>query len=131
MIRQNKVLRNILCLLLIFGIIGETVIFLVLRPVIYLSVGFLTGIAAGMFYMYFLADSLDIALDMNSKGARVKMQVTAMIRNIVLLALAAVLYYTGWGDVLAYVVGMLMMKVATYLQPITDKMLQKFKRKGR
>lgn len=131
MIRQNKVLRNILCLLLICGIIGETVIFLVLRPVIYLSVGFLTGIAAGMFYMYFLADSLDIALDMNSKGARVKMQATAIIRNVVLLILAAVLYYTGWGDVLAYVVGMLMMKVATYLQPITDKILQKFKRKGR
>ena len=53
-----------------------------------------------------------------------------VIRLIVMLVMFTVLYVFDLGDLLFAILGMFSMKVAAYIQPFTDKLINKIK-KGR
>lgn len=120
----NKLNRTVFELwtgILAFGILCSVVAFFVNNPGLYilcLLIGILSALAAG-YHMWW---SIDRALDLGEEGATKSIRLQFLIRY---LFLTAVLAFTGifFGSyVLAAFLGILGIKVGSYLQPVSKKL---------
>lgn len=124
----NPVLLDLITGCLIYGIIGEIFILTIL-PHIYegrlseVSVGFLVGVALMVMMSFHMYVGVRNALSMGESGARKHSYKLFAIRIVAVAVVFFILYFTGAGNVVALVIGMLSLKVSAYFQPFTDRFI--------
>lgn len=105
------------------GIVGQAVVFLVERKV-YFTIGWWYGIVLSLFMAWHMWWALDRGLDMGD-GATQYLSKANIIRYVVVAAVYIVLAMLDFGSPVAAFAGLLMLKVAAYIQPFTHKVFKK------
>ena len=124
-ISRNPTMWGIIGIEMLFWLIGEAVICLFMPNKLFVSVGYSAGILTCIGLIISMMSSLENAVQCDRKGATLKMRISASLRVVGVLIVAAVLYYCRIANILAYVVALWTLKVAVYLQPITYKLVTK------
>ncbi|MCM1468278.1 MAG: hypothetical protein NC086_09030 [Alistipes sp.] len=122
----NPMLLDLAAGCIVYGILGEILILAVgipfyEGPLWKIILGFLVGIAAAVAITAHMYRSVAEALSLGETGAPKHTRKMFIFRAAGLLLLLALIYFTGFCDAIAFAVGLLSLKVAAYLQPITHK----------
>lgn len=125
----NPSIPGMLMVQLLYLIVGETLIILIAPSPSKLAVGFAAGVAYSVFSTFHMSFRIRKVV-YGGANTSVTFVLGYVIRLLVMLVLFAVLYFLDVGDLLCAILGMFSMKVAAYMQPLTDKLTNKIK-KGR
>ena len=127
-IKIDITLRELLIGIAVAGFFFQvTIIWFVKNKVSY-SLGLWIGILLAGFLAWHMWKTIDEALDMGEAGAQKIMRKQSMIRYIVIIGVLAVLMCTEAANPLAAFLGVMTLKVAAYLQPVTHKAISKLRR---
>lgn len=121
----SDVLPQLWAGILVYGVLCETVGLIFVKERLFYSIGLIAGIACALFMATHMAWSLNRALDMSEGDAVKKMQVHNILRYIVVVIVFFLLLFTKLGNPLAAFLGVMGLKVAAYLQPITHKFFRR------
>ena len=125
----NPSIPGMLMVQLLYLIVGETLIILIAPSPSKLAVGFAAGVAYSVFSTFHMSFRIRKVV-YGGANTSVTFVLGYVIRLLVMFVLFAVLYFLDVGDLLCAILGMFSMKVAAYMQPLTDKLTNKIK-KGR
>ena len=89
------------------------------------SIGLWLGVLTACLMAVHMAWSLNIAMDQGEKGAAVVMTKHNLIRYAVVVIVEGVIMVTGIANPLTSFLGIMGLKVAAYLQPITHKLFRR------
>ncbi len=117
--------------MVIYAVPVEIIILIVTERKLYCTIGFLVGIALAMFMTTHMAIIIEESVSRGEKGAQNHARFGYIIRIAVFIAVFLGMFFLGIGDLVTALVGLLAIKVAAYLRPITHKITQKFTNKGR
>lgn len=112
---------EVLINVLFWGIVGQIVILFIPFPVFELSAGWWVGIAGAIFLETHLYYTLSDIVMMSEGEADSELRKGMFIRYGVIVVVMAGLYLTKFINPVAFVFGVLMLKPAVYLQPLSDK----------
>ena len=85
--------------------------------------GYLIGVAVAILMVLHMTYALEQAVCMNEHGAEIHVRKTTAIRMLVVYAIFITIGIMGFCNILAALAGIMTLKVAAYLQPITHKVL--------
>ena len=105
------------------GILGQAVVFLVERKA-YFTIGWWYGIMLSLFMAWHMWRALDRGLDMGN-GASGYLTRSNIIRYVLVAVAYIALATIDFGNPVAAFAGVLMLKVAAYIQPFTHKVFKK------
>lgn len=112
-----EVLINIITL----GIIGQIVMFFIPYSLFSISIGWWIGIAGAVFMETHLYYTISDIVMMNEGDADMELRKGLFIRYGVIFVVMAALYLVKIINPVAYVFGVIMLKPAVYLQPLSEK----------
>ncbi len=121
----SDVLPQLWAEILVCGVLCEVVGLIFVKQKLSYSIGLWTGIVCALFMATHMAWSLGHALDMTEEDAIKKMRVHHILRYVVVLFAIFLLCYTEFGNPLAAFLGVMTLKVAAYLQPVTHKFFRR------
>ncbi|MGN0481310.1 MAG: hypothetical protein ACI4EV_07045 [Lachnospiraceae bacterium] len=129
----NSKLPAMLVAQCLYFLIGELVVLVVAGGMekLYCSIGFLLGVLYGMFATIYMSYVINRMMYMPDKLAVRHSLAGFGVRMVVLLAVLGVCWFLGTYAMLAALAGVFSMKVSAYIQPFTDKLIQKNIKKGR
>ena len=107
----------------VVGVLGQAVVFFVEKKA-YFTIGWWYGIVLSLFMAWHMWRSLDKGLDMGD-GAAGYLTKANIIRYVVVAVAYIVLAILDFGNPIAAFVGVLILKVAAYIQPFTHKVFKK------
>lgn len=123
--RINKVLTELLIGIVACGFVFEAIgVFIVANKIQY-SIGLLIGTLIALAMAIHMAWALDTAVDLGSQEAEKKIRLHSMLRYLLVVVMLAIVMYSKIANPLASFLGVMSLKVAAYLQPITHKLMQK------
>lgn len=126
--KTKKIDRTLLELfagILLFGVVCEAVgIFFVTRKAYY-TIGICYGIALALFMAWHMWRSLDRGLELGEAGAPKYFAKANSIRYLVVAVFYIALALLDFGSPVAAFFGILSLKAAAYLQPLTHKCFKK------
>lgn len=105
------------------GVLGQAVIFFVERKV-YFTIGWWYGVVLSLFMAWHMWRALDRGLDMGD-GASGYLTRSNIIRYVLVAVAYIALAAIDFGNPVAAFAGVLMLKVAAYIQPFTHKVFKK------
>lgn len=122
----NPMLLDLITGCIIYGILGEVLIFAVGIPFCHGSLwkivlGFLIGIVAAVALTVHMYHSVVESLSLGETGALKHTRKMYIFRVAGVLAILVLIYFTHFCDAIGFVTGLISLKVAAYLQPITHK----------
>ena len=85
----------------------------------------LAGLLACIFIAVHMAESIDVAVGLNEKGARAYIQKKASLRYLIVCAAIVLVEVSGLGNPLTFFAGLMGLKIGAYMQPLTHKALEK------
>lgn len=121
---SNETLKEMLCGMLVYGVLGQIVIWLFIRG-IGVSLGWWIGVLTAIGCGYQMWWGLDRALDLSESEASKKMMVYCMFRYIAIVVIMAVVMITEIANPLAAVFGVFALKAGAYLQPLIHNFYKK------
>ncbi|MBR3762032.1 MAG: hypothetical protein IKK59_04755 [Lachnospiraceae bacterium] len=121
---SNETLKEMLCGMLVYGVLGQIVIWLFIRG-IGVSLGWWIGVLTAIGCGYQMWWGLDRALDLSESEASKKMMVYSMFRYIAIVVIMAVVMITEIANPLAAVFGVFALKAGAYLQPLIHNFYKK------
>ena len=124
---SNETLKEMLCGMALYGLVGQIVILLFVRGD-GVSRGWWVGVLTAIGCGYQMWWSLDRALDLSEGDASKKVMTYSMLRYIVIVAIMAVVMITEFANPLAAVFGVFALKAGAYLQPLMHKLFNKKRR---
>ena len=96
------------------------------------TLGLILGGAVSVGMSFHMYSSLQKAVLYDSENARKKMQISSLIRMIVMvIALVVSVILPQYISLIGVALGILSLKFSAYLQPLTHKVLKKIRNKGR
>lgn len=129
MIKKLKQLSDVLPELLlgifIFGILCQIIGPFFVKEKLFYSMGLWIGVLCAMAMAIHMAWSLSIALSLGEEGAVKMMQKHNLLRYGVLTLVLGGLMILRIGNPLSAFLGVMGLKVAAYLQPITHKLFRR------
>ena len=125
--KANGTLKEMLCGMLVYGIVGQLGILLFFREA-GVSLGWWIGVITAMGCVYQMWWSLDRALDLPESEASKKMISYSMIRYVAIVVIMAVVMITEIANPLAAVFGVFALKAGAYLQPLMHKLFDRKRR---
>lgn len=118
---RNDTLIEMLCGILVYGVIGQLVILLFLNDKAALSIGWWIGVVTALVSGYHMWWGLDRALSVGEKDA-VKLSTSYnMLRYVATVVIMGVVMVTEIGNPLAAVFGVFGLKAGAYMQPFIHK----------
>ena len=105
------------------GVLGQAAVFFVEKKA-YFTIGWWYGIVLSLFMAWHMWRALDRGLDMGD-GATAYMTKANIIRYVIVAVAYIALAVIDFGNPVAAFIGVLMLKVAAYIQPITHKIFKK------
>ena len=123
---DKETLKEMLCGMLVYGAVGQLVIWLFIRGSWQISLGWWLGVLVAMLCGYQMWWSLNKALDLTVEDARKKMTAYSLMRYGIIIAIMAVVMTTQIVNPLAAVFGVFALKFGAYLQPLMHYLRKRF-----
>ena len=123
---DKETLKEMLCGMLVYGAVGQLVIWLFIRGSWQISLGWWLGVLVAMLCGYQMWWSLNKALDLTVEDARKKMTAYSLMRYGIIIAIMAVVMTTQIVNPLAAVFGVFALKFGAYLQPLMHYIRKRF-----
>ena len=124
----NTVLREMIAVMVLYGIILQVVCLLIPGDRIRMAAGLWLGVAAGVGMAVHMKNSLDEALDRGEAGAQKYMQKSYAVRYITVVVVFVAAAGLHIANVLTLFFGVMGLKISAYLQPAMHKLFLKFKK---
>ncbi len=121
----SDVLPDLWAGILLYGVLCEIVGLIFVEDYLFYSIGLIAGIACAIFMATHMAWSLNLAMDMAEGDAVKKMQVHNILRYLIVVVVFFLLLFTKLGNPLVAFLGVMGLKVAAYLQPVTHKFFRR------
>lgn len=115
---DKETLKEMLCGMLVYGAVGQLVIWALIKGSWWVSFGWWIGVLVAMLSGYQMWWSLNKALDLTAENARKKMTAYSLIRYGIIIVIMAVVMTTQIVDPVAAVFGVFALKFGAYLQPL-------------
>lgn len=125
---DNTVLKDMIIIMLLYGIIAQIVCLIIPGDHLKMTAGLWIGVAAGVFMVIHMKNSLDEALDYGEQEAQKYMQKSYAIRYLAVVVIFMAACWLQIANVLTLFVGIMSLKLAAYLQPFMHKLFAKFKK---
>lgn len=123
--RINATLRDLLIGILFCGIVFQS-IGLIVKVSLDYALGLWLGIATAAAMSIHMSWTLERAMEIGRAGAQKKVGAHNLVRYGILLILFTVVLLTDAANPLAAFLGVMSLKIAAYLQPVTNKIYNKF-----
>lgn len=126
--RINQTVWELLIGILISGAIIEILGLFVVKDREYFTVGLLVGVVTAILMLFHMNFSIVKALDIGDEGAKKQVIGSYIIRTVAVLAVIGVMALRRYGSIAGVLLGIMTLKVAAYLQPITHKFIDEHKK---
>ncbi|MBE5882001.1 MAG: hypothetical protein E7289_06835 [Lachnospiraceae bacterium] len=111
--------------ILLYGVLCEIVGLIFVEDWLFYSIGLIAGIVCALFMATHMAWSLNQAMELAEGDAVKKMQVHNIVRYLIVVVVFFLLLFTKLGNPLIAFLGVMGLKVAAYLQPVTHKFFRR------
>ena len=118
---RSDTLIELLCGILVYGVIGQLVILCFLHDKIWLSIGWWIGVLTAVLSEYHMWWGLDRALDLGEKAAVKLITSYNLLRYAAIVIIMGIVMVTEIGNPLAAVFGVFGLKAGAYMQPFIHK----------
>ena len=118
---RSDTLIELLCGILVYGVVGQLVILCFLHDKIWLSIGWWIGVLCAVLGAYHMWWGLDRALDFGEKDAVKLITSYNLLRYAVIVIIMGIVMVTEIGNPLAAVFGVFGLKAGAYMQPFIHK----------
>ena len=118
---SSDTLIELLCGILVYGVIGQLVILCFLHDKIWLSIGWWIGVLTAVLSAYHMWWGLDRALDLGEKDAVKLITSYNLLRYAAIVIIMGIVMLTEIGNPLAAVFGVFGLKAGAYMQPFIHK----------
>ena len=118
---RSDTLIELLCGILVYGVIGQLVILCFLHDKIWLSIGWWIGVLTAVLSAYHMWWGLDRALDLGEKDAVKLITSYNLLRYAAIVIIMGIVMLTEIGNPLAAVFGVFGLKAGAYMQPFIYK----------
>lgn len=119
----NKTVWELLIGILFMGVILEIIGLVIVQDKLYYTIGLGVGILLAVFMTFSIHSSIVRALDAGEGGAKAKMVTSYVIRTVLMAAAIGAVGVWKLGSMVGVILGLMTLKVAAYIQPITHKFL--------
>lgn len=122
-LRTNRTLRELIAGAFAYCILLEAVLLIFTHDRLYHTAGLAAGFIVCAVLAAEMADSIDVAVDLDEKSARAYLQKKASLRyGIACISMLAVAF-THIGNPLTFFAGIMGLKIGAYIQPFTHAVL--------
>lgn len=128
-LRTNATLRELITGSTVYCLVWEVFLLILTERKLYHSVGILIGLIVCVVLEVSMAQSIDVAVDLDEKGARTYLQKKASLRYVIVCAVVVAIALTDIGNPLTFFAGIMGIKAGAYMQPLTHKVLNKINNK--
>ena len=118
---RSDTLIELLCGILVYGVIGQLVILCFLHDKIWLSIGWWIGVLTAVLSAYHMWWGLDRALDLGEKDAVKLITSYNLLRYAAIVIIMGIVMLTEIGNPLAAEFGVFGLKAGAYMQPFIHK----------
>ena len=125
-IRNNRTLIELMAGASFYCIIWEAALLIFTDRKLYHSAGLILGLVLCLALSVSIADSLEVAVSLDEKGAKAYIQKKASLRYLIVCAVIIALAISGIGNPLTCFAGLMGLKIGAYIQPFTHKIFSKF-----
>lgn len=119
--RFPLIVRELLFLVIVYGILTEIIVLIAVREWLFYSIGLITGIGLAIGMCIHMHISIEEAIDRGEAGAQKYISKAYGLRSIVIFVVAGIMFYFKIGSIISLFIGIMGLKVAAYLQPFTHK----------
>ena len=126
-IRSNRTLRELMTGAGAYCLIWEIVLLIFTQRRLYHSIGLTVGFILCIVLAVSMADSIDVAVDLDEKGAKVYLQKKASLRYLIVCAAIIILAVSDLGNPLTCFAGVMGLKIGAYIQPFVHKLSDRLK----
>ena len=110
------------------GILFQIALVWLVKNKLMYSIGLWIGVGLALFLAWHMLKTLDEALGLGAAGAQKVMRKQSLLRYGAVIAVLGILMWGKFASPLAAFLGVMTLKVAAYLQPITHKVVLKIRR---
>jgi predicted Kef-type K+ transport protein len=122
----NKTLCELVAGSVLFCMIWELVLLIFTQRRLYHSIGLAVGTVICIALAINMADSIDVAVELDEKQAVGYLRKKAAIRYLIVCAAIIILALTGIGNPLTCFAGVMGLKAGAYMQPLTHRLITRF-----
>ena len=128
----KKTIREVLLGIAVYLLIASVPVLIFTNDKVKGEGGLLIGGAAAVLMLFSMKLSITKAMHMQ-KGHSAYLGFMSVARMLIVVALLGVIGWTGWLNLVTTFIGLLGLKFATYMQPVTEKLIAKAttKKQGR
>lgn len=126
--KGNDTLKELFIGIAVSGLLFQAVIVWFVKDRLSFTVGLWIGTALAAFLAWHMWRAIDRALDQGETGAQKLMRTQFAVRYGVIIVVLGVLMCTEAANPLSAFLGVMTLKVAAYLQPVTHKAILKLRR---
>lgn len=126
-IRNNRTLVELMAGAAVYCILCEILLLIFTERRLYHSVGLIIGFAVCIALSISIADSLDVAVELDEKSAKAYIQKKASLRYILVCAVIIILAIFDFANPLSCFAGVIGLKIGAYLQPFVHKFIDRLK----
>jgi len=124
----NETLLELYAGIVTAGIVFQATLVWLVKDRLSYSIGLWIGTGLALFLAWHMWKTLDEALSMGEAGAQKVMRKRFLFRYGVIVLMLGVLMWSGFANPLAAFLGVMTLKVAAYLQPVTHKVFLRIRR---
>jgi hypothetical protein len=128
-LRTNTTLKELIAGAAAYCLVWEVILLILTERKLYHSIGLLAGLIICVVLAVNMAQSIDVAVHLNEKGARAYIQKKASLRYIIVCAAVVLLALSDIGNPLTFFAGIMGLKIGAYMQPFTHKIFEKISNK--
>ena len=130
-IRNNETLRELIAGAVLYCLIWAVPLLIFTDRKLYQLSGLIIGLIICIVLSVNMASSIDVAVEMDEKGAKSYLTGKASLRYLMVCAVTVLLAVTGAGNPLTFFAGIMGLKIGAYMQPLTHKAFEKLRNNKR
>jgi hypothetical protein len=128
-VKKNQTLLELLAGIIGLALIVQIIHLIIGKDWIYNSVGLWAGALIACFWAIHLSRSLEDSLELGEVAAKKRAISGYITRMVVSLIVLGVVIYFKLGNFVDIIVGVFLLKISAYIQPITHKLFLKLEKK--
>jgi len=127
--KKNQTLLELLAGIVGLALVVQLIHLLVGKNWIYNSIGLWAGTIIACFWAIHLSRSLEDSLDLGEEAAKRRAVTGYITRMLISLIVLGTVIYFKLGNLVDIIVGVFLLKISAYIQPITHKVFLKLEKK--
>ena len=118
-LRTNRTLRELIAGAFLYCVLLEIPLLIFTEKKLYHTTGLASGFIICVVLAAMMADSIDLAVDLDEKSARAYLQKQASLRYAIACISILAVAFTHTGNPLTFFAGVMGLKIGAYIQPFT------------